>query len=321
MQTPFLVYLVCIFTVVSGLSVFYRRLKLSLDEGTARKSAMLLPLIYAAASAMMGSLSVLLAKSSSQLLRKTLAGDNQLDSWFTYIVLAGWVALMIFWMQRLNSGLRQFPSMIIVPALQVFWTVFSIIGGGICFQEFDAFTWQEAVGFGGGVVIIILGVAHLSPHWEPPPVLPTDSEEMVPLHDDGEYEGEVPDSDGGGTPMSGTGPSATGGAILTGQTTGLAAAVGSALSVSVAPDQPEVTGFQPRNGSINDVVQRRGMSPSDSALSSPRIGHRRTPSATLQQTVSQQAPAPTLTLLSTVQPHAQALPQEDFFDFEHQGLR
>lgn len=46
---------------------------------------------------MMGSLSVLLAKSSSQLLRKTLAGDNQLDSWFTYIVLAGWVALMIFW--------------------------------------------------------------------------------------------------------------------------------------------------------------------------------------------------------------------------------
>ncbi len=51
-----------------------------------------------------------------------------------------------------------FPSMIIVPLLQICWTLFSIIEGLLYFQEYKGFTPTKAVMFSVGVLVIFVGV-------------------------------------------------------------------------------------------------------------------------------------------------------------------
>lgn len=65
-------------------------------------------------------------------------------------------------MYHLNKGLRLFPAVIIVPTLQIFWTLFSIICGGIYFNEFSTFTPLATGMFALGVVLIFAGVLLLT---------------------------------------------------------------------------------------------------------------------------------------------------------------
>lgn len=65
-------------------------------------------------------------------------------------------------MFHLNKGLRLFPAVIIVPTLQIFWTLFSIICGGIYFDEFSTFTPLATGMFALGVLLIFAGVLLLT---------------------------------------------------------------------------------------------------------------------------------------------------------------
>eukprot|EP00002_Diphylleia_rotans_P020896 TRINITY_DN4064_c0_g1_i2.p1 TRINITY_DN4064_c0_g1~~TRINITY_DN4064_c0_g1_i2.p1 ORF type:complete len:424 (+),score=85.60 TRINITY_DN4064_c0_g1_i2:60-1331(+) len=163
MKRPFVIYIVLVFLLAASLARFYHKLSLLQEHDWNQHRVLKQIGCYSATSAMIGSLGVLLAKSLSQLLRTTILGDNQFVYFFTYFVFIGWLLLSAFWMERLNSGLRLFPSMIVVPALQVFWTVFSILSGGIYFDEFSKFSWAQTFGFTSGVLIIISGVYHLAP--------------------------------------------------------------------------------------------------------------------------------------------------------------
>ena len=123
----------------------------------------LLPFSYAAISAIIGTQSVLLAKSSSELVRTTLGGKNQFNSPFTYFILTAWITSMVFWLYRMNAALRKFDGVFIIPVLQVVWTLFSIIGGGVYFREFNAFNGVDIGLFTLGVCIVIFGVYLLAP--------------------------------------------------------------------------------------------------------------------------------------------------------------
>lgn len=70
-------------------------------------------------SGIIGTQSVLLAKSVSTLLRTTLAGNNQLGSPFLYVVLVAWAVTMVFWLYRMNKALIKFDGVFIIPMLQV----------------------------------------------------------------------------------------------------------------------------------------------------------------------------------------------------------
>ena len=70
----------------------------------------------------------------SILLRATIDGDNQLYNWFTYFVLLFWLGATSFWLTRMNKALSMFDGLFIIPVLQVFWTFFSIVSGGIYFE-------------------------------------------------------------------------------------------------------------------------------------------------------------------------------------------
>ncbi|KAG2439261.1 hypothetical protein HXX76_004622 [Chlamydomonas incerta] len=118
----------------------------------------ILPVSYAVFSALIGTQSVLFSKSMSVILRLTFTGENQLGNWYTWLVLPLFFSTAVFWITRLNKGLRMFPAMIIVPVMQISWTLFSIISGMLYFQEYLGFTPIKSVMFPIGVLVVFVGV-------------------------------------------------------------------------------------------------------------------------------------------------------------------
>lgn len=121
------------------------------------------PITFALVSGIIGTQGVVLAKSCSDLIRSTFQGENQFVHPFTYVLLAIWVYVITFWLRRMNEALRRFDGVFIIPLLQVNWIVFSIISGGIYFQEFEGFSSGRLFGFLAGVVLIVIGVFLLAP--------------------------------------------------------------------------------------------------------------------------------------------------------------
>lgn len=160
----FLTYMGILAMVGGGLTFTYRHFRRREAEGRELPyTDTVLPVTYAMASAMVGTFSVLQAKCLSELLGRTLRGDNQLKFFFTWFVLFLWLFLTVFWLHRMNTALRLFDGIFIIPVLQVFWTFFAIMTGGIFFQEFQAYSPKMLGLFVVGVLTIFSGVVLLSP--------------------------------------------------------------------------------------------------------------------------------------------------------------
>ena len=163
-DTDFNTYLLACLCAVALCRFFYSSITRRIACGEAvPNSNLYLPLLYAITSAILGTQSVVQAKCLSILLRATLDGDNQLVNWFTYFVLLFWLGATSFWLTRMNKALSMFDGLFIIPVLQVFWTFFSIVSGGIYFEEFKSFTWPQMIGFCAGVCVVFIGVYMLSP--------------------------------------------------------------------------------------------------------------------------------------------------------------
>eukprot|EP01104_Vermistella_antarctica_P011441 TRINITY_DN3197_c0_g3_i1.p1 TRINITY_DN3197_c0_g3~~TRINITY_DN3197_c0_g3_i1.p1 ORF type:complete len:575 (+),score=94.13 TRINITY_DN3197_c0_g3_i1:222-1946(+) len=167
-ELPFLLYITVVILVVVIIHLCYKLVKGLIDEKTISPSSgwalKFQPAAYAAVSAMIGAQSVLLGKSCSELIHTSIAkGAFQFFNLFSWFLLGSFVLITIFWMIRMNTALRKFPAMYIVPALQVIWIVFSILGGGIYFKEFQTFSSLQYLMFGIGVVTILAGVYFLAP--------------------------------------------------------------------------------------------------------------------------------------------------------------
>ena len=57
----------------------------------------------------------------------------------------------------MDSALAMFDGAFVIPLIQVAWTVFTILNGGIFYQEFQQYSVTHAVLFCFGVFLIILG--------------------------------------------------------------------------------------------------------------------------------------------------------------------
>lgn len=157
-------YAGCMIVLAIASRFIYKRIddRVKVGELVAH-SNLYLPLLYATFSAIIGTQSVVQAKCLSILLRASLEGDTQLTNWFTYFVLIMWLASTSFWLTRMNTALSMFDGLFIIPVLQVFWTFFSILSGGIYFEEFNSFTPGQMLGFTLGVVVVFVGVYMLAP--------------------------------------------------------------------------------------------------------------------------------------------------------------
>ncbi|GMH63129.1 hypothetical protein TL16_g03634 [Triparma laevis f. inornata] len=118
---------------------------------------------YALFSAILGTQQMLQAKCLSELLRMTFSGNNQFFNPFTYGVIFVYIIATVFWLYRMNEALQRYDGLFIIPVLQVFWLVFTIVSGGIYFQEFHHFSQTQMIGFVAGVLVVFLGVYLLMP--------------------------------------------------------------------------------------------------------------------------------------------------------------
>lgn len=120
---------------------------------------------YSAAAGIMGAQSVLFAKCTSTLFRTMIIhGDIMFVHPGTYGVLVGLGITIFFQIRWLNSGLRLFPALYVVPVFQSFWILVSVISGMIFFQEYQGVMDAplNAFGFCAGLALTITGVYFLS---------------------------------------------------------------------------------------------------------------------------------------------------------------
>jgi hypothetical protein len=140
------------------------------------------PVTYSLVSALVGTQSVLQSKCFAELVKATINGDNQFNQLFVYFVILNFVCGLSFWLSRMNTALKMFDGLIIIPLLQVFWTTCAILQGGVFFQEFLKFTPLQSFFFLLGVFIVFVGVFLLTPHPKQShgaELLPTESENSM----------------------------------------------------------------------------------------------------------------------------------------------
>lgn len=114
-----------------------------------------------------GAQSVLFAKCTALLLRSTIAGDGMMFVyWGTYFVLLGLGVTIFLQIRWLNSGLRMFSALMIVPIFQSFWILVSVISGIVFFGEYSDIFGSPVNGvfFPLGLLITIAGVYYLTRH-------------------------------------------------------------------------------------------------------------------------------------------------------------
>lgn len=63
----------------------------------------------------------------------------------------------------MNTALKRYSAIFIIPVLQVIWLVFGVLEGGIFFDEFSALSPLSQFFFALGIFILLVGLIILSP--------------------------------------------------------------------------------------------------------------------------------------------------------------
>jgi hypothetical protein len=63
----------------------------------------------------------------------------------------------------MNQALILFDGLLIIPMLQICWTVGAIVQGGMYFKEFESFSDEQFAGFSIGVFLMLAGAYFLAP--------------------------------------------------------------------------------------------------------------------------------------------------------------
>lgn len=163
-NTMYIVYVSLAAAVCVGGTFIYQHLMARLERGDKTVWVRsVIPALYAVCSGLIGTQSIIFAKSLSNVVILTFSGDNQFGNWFSYAILAMWLCTMVFWLNRMNHALIVFPGNAIIPVLQVVWIILGVTSGGIYYEEFDNLSSEQVIGFGTGLVLVLIGVVFLSP--------------------------------------------------------------------------------------------------------------------------------------------------------------
>jgi len=122
-----------------------------------------LPFAYPVTGGILGSITVMFAKASSELMKTSIIdGNNQFKYGFTYLVLAICAGTAIGQVFFLNRSLKRYDATYCIPVYYGAWVAFSITGGSLYFMEFENFTALSYAMYFLGVGIMIVGVIILS---------------------------------------------------------------------------------------------------------------------------------------------------------------
>ena len=121
------------------------------------------PVTYSIVSATVGTQSVLQSKCIAELLRTEVessdpAAESVLRSGFFAVVCLLFLVGLAFWLYRLNNALKLFDGLVIIPIIQVFWTLSAVVQGGMYFHEFRSMSRGQGGFYFLGAVFVFSGV-------------------------------------------------------------------------------------------------------------------------------------------------------------------
>ena len=124
------------------------------------------PLTYSFVSACLGTQSVLQSKCIAELIKSFLFSECTdwriiLNSDVLLMVLA-FIVFLGIWLRRLMRALSLYDGLVIIPILQVSWTLCAIIQGGLFFHEFQQYTSLQLEFFFFAIGLILVGVFMLA---------------------------------------------------------------------------------------------------------------------------------------------------------------
>ena len=160
----YLLFALIVWLITNGLYQFYYKSRVICKRPLLWKHNFLEPFCYACSSAIVGTQAVLNSKCMAMLIQVSIRGDkNEFASWFIWMIFGTWILMVAYWLNRIDTGLKLYPPLFIIPVMQVFFVFFAIVCGGIYFREFDEFITSQWIGFSIGVFLILLGVYGLAP--------------------------------------------------------------------------------------------------------------------------------------------------------------
>ncbi|XP_003743691.1 magnesium transporter NIPA2 [Galendromus occidentalis] len=115
-------------------------------------------IFYILICSLIGSLSVTSCKGLGLAIRETLAGNNQMFHWVTWVCLISVTLCVSVQMNYLNKALDIFNTSIVTPIYYVFFTTFVLIASGILFNEFTMMPARDIVGLLSGFLTVICAI-------------------------------------------------------------------------------------------------------------------------------------------------------------------
>ncbi|KAG9062004.1 hypothetical protein KI688_006724 [Linnemannia hyalina] len=148
-------------TQLLGTNRFARASGLTLegDEGLAadardQRLKKVVAMIFSACGGLLASETLLLAKSGVKLITSTVAGDNQFTDYLSYFILFVLVFTAILQVYCLNTGLKLYDSVLVVPTFYGFYTSFGLINSTIYLNQLgDYEPWV--------LLLVLLGIGAL----------------------------------------------------------------------------------------------------------------------------------------------------------------
>nr|CCA15657.1 conserved hypothetical protein [Albugo laibachii Nc14]CCA16279.1 conserved hypothetical protein [Albugo laibachii Nc14] len=119
---------------------------------------------YGGIAGTFGGQSVLLAKSTVELLKSAIwgaGGAGVFTNVAPYLILCGLIICLVFQVFFLNGGLARFDALVVVPVYQSFWILMSVLGGITYFAEYVSMTKTSLYMFTLGALITISGIIYL----------------------------------------------------------------------------------------------------------------------------------------------------------------
>jgi len=106
-----------------------------------------------------GAQSLVFGKASAEIItgsfRSDMPGVNVPVLLFCLMMM---ILTVVIQLVSLNRGLRYHPSLLIVPVYQTFWTLTGILGGAVCFNEFENHETYETLLFVAGGLSMLGGL-------------------------------------------------------------------------------------------------------------------------------------------------------------------
>ncbi|KAF8934537.1 hypothetical protein BGZ47_010340 [Haplosporangium gracile] len=156
-------------TQLLGTNRFARASGLTLegDEGLAAEARdqrlkKVVAMIFSACGGLLASETLLLAKSGVKLITSTLAGENQFTDYLSYFILFVLVFTAILQVYCLNTGLKLYDSVLVVPTFYGFYTAFGLVNSTIYLNQLGDYEPWVLLLVLFGIGALIYGVKMLS---------------------------------------------------------------------------------------------------------------------------------------------------------------